>query len=110
MPPLQQKHLPHCGSTETTYGESSQSKELVDYSVSVRYEILMLCELSAELVVAPLQVLVQDEMGVCEYARVKHARLLLAKEPLVLAQQFREGGESLGCIAHGVFFGNGGGV
>ena len=49
-------------------------------------------------------------MGVCKYARVKHARLLLAEEPLILAEQLREGGESLCCLAHGVFFGDGGGV
>jgi ABC-type lipoprotein export system ATPase subunit len=63
------------------------SKELVDYPISVRYEILMLRDLSAELVLAPLQVFVQDEMSVGENARVEHARLLLAEEPLILTEQ-----------------------
>lgn len=85
-------------------------EELVDYPVSVRYEILVLRDLSAKLVLAPLQIFVQDEMSVRKDARVKHARLLLTEEPLILAKQLREGGESFSCIAHGVLFRNGRGI
>jgi hypothetical protein len=86
------------------------SEELLDYPISVRYEILVLRDLSAELVLAPLQVFVQDEMSVRENARVEHARLLLAEKPSIFSKQLREGGESFGCIAHDVLFGDGGGI
>jgi hypothetical protein len=63
------------------------SKELLDYPISVRYEIMMLRDLSTERILAPLQVFVQNEMSVGKNARIEHARLLLAEKPSIFSKQ-----------------------